>query len=157
MDRFSPHFLQDTENAFRCYSCVKPIGENSAVYMKQDQTYCSAGCRDQGRVRFEPQMRRIDTCLFGFGDLDQCPSQGQVPQAPEDLPNEGCSAVLSDAPNALGEEHLQAGILSAVTAAIWSISLLWPSTPEKEIPSHPSQVGSYTNLVTTYGEDKLLY
>lgn len=42
---------------FRCSYCIKLIAEDSPVFMRQDNSYCSLACRDKGLSRLFTQLK----------------------------------------------------------------------------------------------------
>lgn len=48
---------QKCDYLFRCSYCIKLIAEDSAVYMRQDHSYCSIECRDKGLSRLFTQLK----------------------------------------------------------------------------------------------------
>eukprot|EP00440_Ansanella_granifera_P043866 gb/GFBE01047534.1/.p1 GENE.gb/GFBE01047534.1/~~gb/GFBE01047534.1/.p1 ORF type:complete len:209 (+),score=22.26 gb/GFBE01047534.1/:1-627(+) len=42
---------------FRCSYCIKLIGDDSPVYMRQDHCYCSTLCRDKGISRLYASLK----------------------------------------------------------------------------------------------------
>jgi len=47
---------------FRCSYCIKLIGEDAAVYMRCDHSYCSSTCRDKGLSRLYMNLKERQLC-----------------------------------------------------------------------------------------------
>lgn len=103
---------------FRCSYCIKLIAQDSAVYMREDHSYCSLTCRDRGLSGLyaqlkETQLQEASKRDGSAGSIDQVHSDSSITSKIAHCPST----------DACGEGAVQAGLLVRLGQAVIGVML----------------------------------
>ncbi|CAJ1341949.1 unnamed protein product, partial [Effrenium voratum] len=92
-ERFDMVQGQAGKPVFQCGCCQKPIPEHAPVYMRDDSTYCTPGCRETGSAK--------QRCMPEVTEKPEIKELKEVKEVKEVRKNSGASLVTSKSQSSL--------------------------------------------------------